>query len=183
MKRRPSTLATNHYTLRVAPPDSQVEFSGASEPPEALVRAIECSFKKQMLQSASKEEGLEITATGLRPIRLITKRIGHTAFVAGVLRGAESLVESLTVCQAGLDNEEDDAAVNAAGALILQDGTREFVDALLDQIREQPRPLAVHIHFDEENFTDPAVRVVTHCLAESFFDQFGLEKMHLATDV
>ena len=136
-----------------------------------------------MLRSTAQEEGLEITATGLRPIRLVTKRIGQTAFVAGVLRGEESLVESLTVCRAGIDNEEDDAAIAAAGALILQDGMSDFVETLIDQVREQPRPLAVHIHFDEENFIDPSVRIVTHCLAECFFDQFGLEKTHLARDV
>jgi hypothetical protein len=184
MKERPLSLATNHHTLRVGPPDAQGTIRDPSEPtPAALVRAIECSFKKQLLKRGQMEEGLEISATGLRPIRIVTKRFGHTAFVAGVLRGPDNLVESLTVCRAGLDNEEDDAAIVAAGELIRQDGTQEFVESLIELVREQPRPLAVHVHLDEDNLNDPSVRIVTHCLAECFFDQFGLEKSLQATDL
>lgn len=187
MKKRPRTLSTNHYTLRVTPPDVDRESLAAPEPtPAGLVRAIECAFKKQLLTCAP-DVGFEIRAAGLRRIRLVMKRFGDTAVVAGVLRGSDSAVESLTVCRAGLDNAEDDAALEAAGELITEDdngdGARAIVETMIDQVRQQPTPLAVHIHFDEMSFDDPSVRIITHCLAESFFDQFGIEKSHHATDV
>jgi hypothetical protein len=181
-------LASNHHTLRVPPPDVDREPVAPSEPTDpALVRALERSIKRHFLTSATEDGGVAISAEGVRRVRLVLKRFGETAFVAGVLKGDGNLVQALTVCQAGMDNAEDDAAMKAAGALILEDDdrpeVREMVETLIEQVREQPTPIAVHIHFDEVSFDDPSVRIVTHCLAESFFDQFGLEKSHAATDV
>jgi hypothetical protein len=188
MKKRTTSLASNHHTLRIAPPDLERDSIGPPEPssPE-IVRAVECCFKEQLLKADAIEQGVEVSGTGLRPVRVALKRFGQTALVAGVLRGDENFVESLTICRTGLDNEEDDAAIAAAGELMLEPqddpAAREHIETLMEEVREQPRPLAVHIHFDANNYADPSVRIVTHSLAESFFDLFGMEKSHHTSDV
>jgi hypothetical protein len=183
MSKRAGTLASNHHTLRVGPADLHGASFNLVEAAPVLVRMMERCLKKQLFAAGDERTGLEITLAGLRPIQLVTKRFGHTALVGGVLRAPQSFVECLSVCRAGIDDDEDEAALTAAANLILQDGTHEFVAALLDQVRGHPRPHAVHIHFDEDNYDDPAARIVTHCLAESFFDQFGLEKPYEASDI
>src|SRR5690349_11412483 len=110
-KKRTVNLASNHHTLRVAPPDVDRDALAASDPtPAGLVRAIECSFKVQLLKPDAREEGVEVSAAGLRRVRLVVRRFGHTALVAGVLSGDDDLLESLTICRAGLDNDEDEQA-------------------------------------------------------------------------
>ena len=175
-------MASNHHALRIGPPDSQHECF--LEPiPAQLMRAIEMSIKKHLLVVHDQEKGVELTATGLRPIRLVTRYFGSTALVAGVIRNENKLVESLTICRAGLDNADDEAALTAVSELILQDAAEEFVSALIEQVSDQPTPSAVHVHLDEDNYQDSSVRVVTRCVAESFFDQFGIEKTHTVTDM
>lgn len=181
MKKLPRSLASNHQALRVGPNDMSGAGFQPTDAPLVLVRTLESYFKKQLFEPGQERAGIEITLTGLRPIWLVIKRYGHTAIIAGVPRSVHGFIESLTICCAGLDNAEDEAAIEAASELILQDATHEYVEALLSKVREQPRPLAVHVHFDEDNLDDPAVRVVTHCVAESFFDQFGLEKPYEAS--
>ena len=183
MKKLPRSLASNHRTLRVGPGDLEGEHFGLIDAPPVLVRTLERCLKKQLFAPVGERVRVEITLTGLRPIQLVTKRFGHTALVAGVLRGHDNLVECLSICLAGIDRDEDETSLNAAADLILRDGAPEFVESLMSHVREQPRPLAIHVHFDEDNFDDPAARIVTHCLAESFFDQFGLEKPYGSTDV
>lgn len=181
-------LPSNHHTFRVAPPAVDRESRAATQRIRpSIAHAIECSIKTQLLTGAA-ESSIEVCAVGLRPIRIVMKRIGDTAVVAVVIQSKDSVVESLTVCCAGLDRAEDEAALNALAQLLTQHGddddeVRETVTALIEHIRQQPRPHAVHIHLDETSFDDASVWVVTHCLAESFFDLFGIEKSRHATDV
>lgn len=188
MKKRAQSLASNHHTLRVAPPDVDREPLPTTEPTQApFLLAIEALLKKQLLAPGSTERGMEVTVTGLRPIRLAVRRFGHTALVAGVVRGDENVLEGLTVCRAGLDNDEDETALIAAAELIIASDDRpefrQLIEHLVDKVRQQPTPLAVHIHFDEDNFDDPSARIITHCLAACFFDQFGMEKLYETTDI
>src|SRR5262245_10722289 len=130
MNKRAPKMASNHNMLRVGPPDSQRECF-MDPVPQQLMRAVEMAIKKHLLVPHAQEAGFELNATGLRPIKLVTRYFGHTALVAGVIRGEKNLVESLTICRTGLDKADDEAALTAAAELILQDGAEEFVNELI----------------------------------------------------
>jgi hypothetical protein len=186
-KKHQIKLCTNHNAIRVAPPDLDELLRRSEHAPDpALIRAIEYSLKRKLL-TCGPESRLQISAIGIRRTQFVLQRVGDTALVAGVLRGNDSALESLTVCRAGLDNAEDDTALDVAGEFMIKHddrpGAREHVEGLFDTVRQHQKPHAVHIHFDEESYKDLSVRIVTHSLAESFFDLFGMEKLHHATDV
>ena len=84
-------------------------------------------------------------------------------------------------CLSGIDISEDEAAIKAATDFLSRGETSELgvsrIAKLIGMVRNEPRPVGAHIHLDEVSYDSQAVRVVTDCLVEAFFDQFGMDKI------
>lgn len=173
----------NHHTLRIPPPGVRRDpLPGAKRLPVSLKEQMERDFKAEMLRPKSPIDTMLLRLPELPPVIVKLNRFGQTALVGTVLRPPQADVECITLCLAAIDPSDDDAALAAVRNLLLPPGEERApvisaMQQLLQTIRQEPRPLGAHIHLDEQSYDSQAVRVVTTAMAESFFDQFGADKM------
>lgn len=172
----------NHRTLRIPPLGLQREpLPGQTKLPVALKTQIEGSFKQELLRPKSPIDMMRFQIPGLPLVLIQFQRFGQTALAVKVLRPPTMDVEAVSVCLSGLDNAEDEAALNATAIFLIGGDTRDHVTrgvaTLIGIVREEPRPAGIHLHMDEASYDSQAVRVVTDCMVEAFFDQFGADKI------
>lgn len=170
----------NHYSVRMPPPGVFREPKDGRKLPIAVKERTEADFKAELQRPKSPTEMMMLRIPDLPPVFVRMQRVGQTAFIGHWLRpvGAQFSVEAFTLCLGGLDNAEDEQAIEMAAEKIIggHETVRAYVNQMMEGLRKEPRPTGAHIHFDEASYDNQALRVCSSCLAVAFFDQFGAEK-------
>jgi len=168
----------NHRSVRVPPPGVRRDpLPVTKKLPVSLKTQMERDFKEELLRPKSADGTMIFRPADLPPVLIRMQRYGQTALTAAVLRPPQLDVECVTLCLSGIDVDEDTSAMDAARDFLLGADTREPVvngiANLLEMVGKESRPLGAHIHLDERSYDSYAVRIVTGCLVQAFFDQFG----------
>ncbi len=114
-----------------------------------------------------------MTVPCAEPLPVKMQSIGNTALLAIWYRG--TLPTALSMYLSEIDKREDEQAIGEVENLLVgeSEALRPPFRSLTAMIRDEPRPLAATVHFDEASYDSQATRVCSWSLADAFFDQFG----------
>jgi hypothetical protein len=182
MENIPPQYWPNHRTTRIPPPGVRRDpHPGVAKLPVAFKTQMERNFKEELLHPKSPMGTMKFQPPSLPLVVIQFQKFGQTALVGKVLRPPQLDIKAITICLSGIDVGEDEAAIKAATDFLSHRETSEpgmsRIAKLIGMVRNEPRPVGAHIHLDEASYDSQAVGVVTDCLVEAFFDQFGMDKI------
>lgn len=162
----------NHYSVVFPPPGVSREPAPGRRLPIEVKLQTEADLRRIIPEFAGSSKTVHISIAGMAPANFTLHSFGRTAMVAKWYRLTEKGLdpEAVTLCLGGVDARDDETAIGYVFDNMLR-AYLSHADAAgyANNVRSQPRPAGVRVHFDATSYDNQALRVCSTCLAVAFF--------------